>query len=50
MTSVKLYKLLQNHVGSLNSLAVKLRDDLMTKEEVKKITVKNIKNLLKELK
>lgn len=50
MTSIRLYKLLQNHIGNTNSLIVKLREDLMTKDEVKKIIIEDTKKLLKELK
>jgi hypothetical protein len=33
MTSLKLYKLLQDHTGKMNSIVVKLTNEQLTKEE-----------------
>lgn len=50
MTSIKLYKILQKHVGVINSLVVKLGNEELTKEEVKTEAIKNIKQILKDIK
>jgi len=49
MTSLKLYKLLQDHVGKMNALAVKLSQEKLTKDEVKEQAEASAKELLAAL-
>lgn len=50
MTSIKLYKILTDHVGQMNSLAVRLSTETITKEEAKEQAELKAKELLTALK
>ena len=50
MTSIRLYKILQKHVGVINSLIVKMGRDELTKEVVKEESIKNINEVLEAIK
>lgn len=49
MTSIKVYKLLQQHVSIMNLLTQKLGNEELSKKEVTEIVIEKLTVLLKEL-